>query len=821
MKNEIRIKLRKIGLLFFWVLISSQFIMAQTGTIKGTVKDQGGALPGANVKIEGTSTGTITNLDGTFVLENVPVGKQTIKVSFIGYASQSETVTVESGITIEQSFTLEESDITTAEIMVTASKRSENIQDVPQSISAITGRGLEQIGATNTRDYINTLPGVRLMSENPANTFITIRGVAPVSGWSATVGYYIDETPVTEFGLQPSVTSFDVERIEVMRGPQGTLYGEGSMGGTIKIIPNKPNVKQYQFKFDPELSSTSNGGINYNVNTMINAPIIKDKLALRATGFYRKDDGYIKNLGIGVDNVNTNETYGGRISARYLATDKLFFTVSGLFGKTALGGTYVANDNFEQNTLVRENRNDYHSIYNLSAYYDMSFANLTVSGSYYTRDIDNVVDLGFLLPEVNGLLGMFGLEPRTSIWTDNTQNFNVYTGEARLVSSGDSPFKWTVGAFYKDYDMSGEIIGDSEEHIPDETVSFIIETITGGAITDVTGTFINNNSRKITQMAGFAELSYNITDQLNVLGGIRVFNEKRDFNSFSGGLFPVLQTMLPPTEVSDKGDETVVNPKFTLAYKPIANINIYATASKGFRSGGQNLFAFMFQGAPTSYEAESLWNYEFGIKSVLLDGKLIANVATFYNDWTNMQLITRSLASLSVVENVGQAHTTGVDAEVTWIPVKGLLFSASGNYTKAVTDVIINLPAGNDPGTGDELFDEVPKGTQLPFVPELGLNFAGQYKFSLSNNMNLIPRVEYNYTAESTNTLLNPEIAPAYSTINLRINLEYKWLDVYCFANNVTDELIQQTFWGEDPILGKTYAVGRPRTIGIGLRTRF
>ncbi len=604
-----------------------------------------------------------------------------------------------------------------------------------------------------------------------------------------------------------------------MRGPQGTLYGEGSMGGTIKIIPNKPNVTKYQFKFDPGFTSTNNGGSNYDFNGMANIPVIQNKLAVRATGFYQKNDGYINNVGIGIDNVNTQETFGGRVAARYLATEKLFFTASAIFSDTKLGGNYTANEDLEQSTSVRENLNDNYSIYNLNAYYDFSFANFTFSGSFYNRKKDNVVDLGFLLPEVNGLLGMFGLDPRTSIWTDNVQDFNVYSGEARLVSSGDGPFKWTVGAFYKDYDMSGEIIGDSQDPIPDESVTFIIQTIMG--IPGVTGTFINNNSRKVTQMAGFAELSYDITSQLNVLGGIRLFNENRDFNSFSGGLFPVLQTQIPPTEVEDKGDETVVNPKFTLTYKPIANMITYTTASKGFRSGGQNLFAFMFPGAPASYGSETLWNYELGVKSVLLNGRLIANTAAFYNAWTDMQLSTRSRASLTVNENVGKAHTTGVDAELTWLPLKGLSISAGGNYTKAETDVVVQLPAGNDPNTGEELFNDVPKGTQLPYVPELGLNLAAQYRFPLSNSIRLTPRAEYNYTAKSTNALLNAEENPAYSTINLKAGLEYNWLEAFVYVNNLTDERIKQTFWFEDPTLGKIYAMGRPRTIGIGLRSRF
>ncbi len=186
-----------------------------------------------------------------------------------------------------------------------------------------------------------------------------------------------------------------------------------------------------------------------------------------------------------------------------------------------------------------------------------------------------------------------------------------------------------------------------------------------------------------------------------------------------------------------------------------------------------------------------------------------------------MQVITRSYASLTATENVGKAHTSGFDAEISWMPLKGLLFSANGNYTVGKTDDILKLPAGVDENTGEELYDEVPKGTQLPFVPEYGVNLATQYKFKVGKGMFITPRADYNYTGKSTTALLDPEENPAYNTINLRVSFDYKWVEVYAFANNVTDERIKQTYWLEDASLGAMYAMGRPRTIGIGFRTRF
>ncbi len=816
-----KIKLVKLLSTFLLVFASSHALMAQSGTIKGIVTDNhGNVLPGANVVIEGTNLGEMTNLDGVFILENVMVGKQILNVSFIGYTSESKSVTVEDSKTIDISFSMQESSITMNEIMVTASKRSEKLQDVAQSISAITGRGLQQLGATDMRDYISSIPGVKLESPNPIENTISIRGIAPISGWAPTLGYYIDETPVSELGLNPAISSYDMERIEVLRGPQGTLYGEGSMGGTIKMITNMPKVDKMEFRFDPEFSSTTNGGANYTLNGMVNIPIIKNKLAVRAIGFYQNDEGYIDNVGIGIDKVNTYDTYGGRFSLRYLATDKLSFTASAIFSTAEIGGEFTANEDLKQRTSVRENLNDDYSLFNLTSNYELSFADLTVTGSYYNHKKDQVVDLGFIIPVVDYLFGLVGEGPFEGVWTNNEEDFDVYTAEARLVSSNEGSFKWTGGVFYKNYDVEGQDIGDSDPAISQETIDILTDAMGLGEL-GIEGIFVNEFYRKVKQTAIFGELSYDISPKLNILGGLRLFKEKREFGSLSDGLFPVLQTGLPPTEVVDEGDETVLNPKFTFTYKPSNSVITYATASKGFRSGGQNLFAFMFEGSPTSYDSESLWNYELGVKSTIFNGKLIANAAFFYNDWTDMQLITRSLASLNVVENVGKAHTTGLDAEITWIPLKGLSLSLGGNITKAETDVDITLPAGFDEDTGDELFDIVPEGTELPFVPEYGYNLAAQYRFPISKNTFLTGRIDHNYTGKSSTALVDASENPAYNTTNMRVTLEHKWLEAYGFVNNLTDERVRQAYWFDDPELGTIYAMGRPRTIGLGLRARF
>ena len=812
-----------IGLFSFLSLISFQSLFAQTGSVAGIVSDENeNPLAGANVVVEGTTLGASTDDDGGFLIPNVPAGNYTISVTYVGYESGSQSAVVEAGKTAKVVFSLKAAQLTAGAIIVTATKREEKLQDVPISISAQTAERLEATASSDVRDYIATIPGVSIQSISPAENDITIRGIAPLAGWASTVGFYIDETPITEFGMSPSVTSFDVERVEVLRGPQGTLYGEGSMGGTIRIIPVKPNPNALQVKFDPQLSSTENGGLNYAVNGMVNVPLIQHKLSVRATGFYHDNEGWIDNVGLGIKKVNTHKTFGGRFATQFIATEQLVLTASATLSQTEAGGQYYANDDLQQTTLSRENLEDKYSLYNFKADYAFSFADFILSTSYYTRDLDGAFDLAFVLPDVNGLMGMFGLDPYNSLWTDNAQDFKVFSTESRLVSSTNSPLRWTVGAFYKDYDFESGNIGDTDPHVSDAEIQAIRDALIGMGMTFLEGAegmFINESKRKIKQIAGFGEVSYDVTPQLNVLGGIRVFQEKREFHSYSNGLFALLQSQQPPASLTEEGEATVVNPKVTLTYKPVNNILAYSSAAKGYRSGGQNTFAYMFAGAPTSYDPESLWNYELGLKTTFLGGRLTANAALYYNSWTDMQVYSRSYASLNITENVGEAHTMGIDAEISWTPMKGLLITAGGNFTEAKTDVELQSPAGLDT-LGQELFDIVSKGTKLPFVPEYNFNLAAQYRFPLSSSLHLLTRADYSYTAKSSTALLNPEESPAYSNININVSVESKWWEVYAFVKNLTDERAKLAYWFDSPELGTMYNLSRPRTIGGGLRIK-
>ena len=822
MKKVIQIMLRNFGLISILLLLSSQAVLAQSGSLKGIVNDDvGNPVPGVNVIIEGTSLGTTTDISGNYFLRNIPLGNQIIKISYVGFKTITTSVTIVERETLEKSFSLKEDAYSLQEVEVTASKRSERIQDVAITISAITAKGIEEMGINDANDYLTTIPGLYVSSRSPDANVVNMRGVAPMGGWAQTVGYYLGETPLP---FLPATSSFDVERMEVLRGPQGTLYGEGSMGGTIKIIPTQANPYKIEAMINPEVSSTTDGGVNYNVNGMVNIPIIKDKLAIRATGNYRNDDGFINNIGTDIDNNNTFENFGGRISAKYYASDKFRISASAIFNKSESGGLFVANEDLEISTALAESGTQNYQAYSFSADYDFSFASLNVSGTYYNNESTQIQDLNTLLPTVNYILSLGGIPPRTALWTNGINNNETYSAEARLVSSGDGPFKWTTGLYYKDLDTNGTLLADTEEHLDAELISALMEAAFG--IPGVTELYDEYYQINVKQVAIFGEVRYDITPKLNVLAGLRFMNEKRHFENITGGMFPILISGLPPELRINEGEENVINPKFVISYKALDNILIYANASRGFRSGGQNLYTFLYPGSSESYDSETLWNYELGVKSTLLEGKLIANAAFYYNDWKDMQVITRSISDLNLTENVGKAHTAGIDAEISWLPIKGLLLNATANYAVAEIDTEIKTPAGIDPDTGEELFTIVPSGTQLQNIPKFSFNLAAQYKFEFSENTSLTPRAEYNYKGKNVDyyvNMLDPIDIPSYGLTNLRLTFQHKSLGAYVFANNVTNEKVLNGFYAKDPNpnIGNLYKVGRPRTIGLGLRYYF
>lgn len=809
------------------VIMFSGALFAQSVSIIGTVTDEfGNGLAGANVSLEGTTQGAATTKNGSYEIANVTPGSYTVIASYIGYKSRAKNVIVDDNGTIAN-FILPASSLGLPMITVSATKREEALQDVPQSISVQTGASLEMREAKDLRDYIGSVPGVNLVSASPSVNNLSIRGITSIHGWASTVSYYIDETPITVRWRAYPTQSFDVERVEVLKGPQGTLYGEGSMGGTIRIITTKPYLSGFQAKVNPVFSSTENGGNNKTINAMVNIPLIKNKIGIRAIGFLQENDGWIKNIGNNYnpmtekvesgEKVNNYKTLGGRIQLRFLPSKNMDMLASVSLGKNESGFTSTANENLEDYTGSRQVSNDEYSLYNLTFSYSMPWANLTISGSNYKRTFDRVIDYGFVLPFLDQIFGQFGFPPFSAAWTVDNELHEILTGEARLVSTGGGPLQWTLGAFYKKYEKTWIFDADSKEHIPSDVVNAFGQYFN----VNITDVYATRDTMETAQTAVFGEVSYKLTPNLNLTVGLRFFNESRFANSWNGGLFPLLLVGVPEMGVDLSEKASVVNPKLTIGYRASDNILTYATVAGGFRSGGENIFYEFFPGVAISYKPEKLMNQELGIKSSWLNNRLTANGSLYYNKWTDMQVQSRAFQTQAAIENVGEAHTSGFEGEVIWLVSKGLEISFGGTWIDAKTDIDLALPMGDDSS-----YTNVPSGTQLPNVPESSYDFGAQYSLPITSKLNITGGVDYSYTESSFHTLLSPATGEAqsnqaYSNLNLRLAVQSGFWEASAFVHNAADVRSMQQFQYENAEVGKVYSISPPRTIGLGLRLKF
>ena len=711
------------------------------------------------------------------------------------------------------------------EVVVTATRREVSIQDVPQAISVFTAELMDDIGSKSFSELVEHIPGVELRTAIAGSGDVAMRGISTQNnvqgGPGAAVGLYLDELPLTTAGYFPDIKSFDLERIEVLRGPQGTLFGEGSMAGTIRLISKKPNPEKFEGRAEVTWSDTRHGDDNFIGNAVVNIPL-GETAALRVSGWFNDMGGYVDAVDYGTgepfaDNINSSETTGARVMFGWMPNDNLEITLSGFFNDAEQGGFNFGNKDYVWATSVASNLDDEMSAFNLTIDYDFGFANLVSSTSYFDRETTGRRAQDGLLPTVGGLYSLFGLPsagPMTGLWIDEDVVAESFAQELRLVSNSDGPWQWTVGAFYKEQDFGWRFTGDSEPMVTPEEIQFVSTILIGlpldkNFLSDTVGTY--------KQIAGFGEVSYDFNDNWQILLGGRLFREKRDATSIYGGLFPVLLGAFPgellPPSVSD-GDSTLFKPKATLTYTMESGSIVYATIGTGFRSGGQNPFSPLLPGSVFDYDPEELTSYELGFKTTSQDGRVVFNAAIYYMDWKNLQATTIEGpgGALEAQDNVGDAHSAGIDVELAWEPVDGLVFTASGTLLEAETDeaYILGDPAGFP--------DIAPKGTRIPGVAEKSLNLSAQYNWQATGAWGGFARASYAYVGNSTDILVNPITVESYQIVNARIGFSNDRWSFAVFADNLFDEFITYGKSRENPPtpwVGQYWSVGRPRTIGI------
>jgi iron complex outermembrane receptor protein len=760
-------------------------------------------------------------------------------------------------------------------VVVTATLREQNLLDVPFSINAQTEADIERSGATTIEDLSRNVAGLTIQNLGPGQNQVSVRGVSAGQivrdqpGVKEQVGVYLDDSVISLSLFTPDFDLFDLNRVETLRGPQGTLFGAGSVGGTLRYITNQPDLDDFEGSIEGNINLIGGDDFGGHLKGMVNVPFAEGA-ALRAVGYYTEYGGFIDALreGGGVDeNVNGGHRAGGRLAITLEPGPGIRITPRVVYQEIRVNGfnrqevynlyanpftttrPAVTFDEREQFLLLRERFEDNTLLADLTASIDVTDnIRITSISTYMNRDI-------LVSRDASALTGSVSVDllfpPAAVLLPSNlvdTTDLTTFAQELRLGASLEGVYDLVLGVFYSDTSR------DYSQRLPTPGYDAFTDAVLGAGTAAATANGFPANSPynadlpyDITQKAIFGEATFNVTQRLDVTVGGRYydFSERREFNS--GGLFSNQDNNIDETSSSG------FSPRAIISYELADSVRVNAQASKGFRLGGVNdplniplctggangVDAQTFGNRPT-YEDETLWNYEVGVRGQRRGLRFSA--AAFYTDISNLQVTADAgTCSSRVVFNVPEAHTMGIEAELSMSPAPGLDFSINGSILEAKFDSDVTTTAG-------AIIAGIRDGNRLPTVPNFQASANVSYSFPVADGAEAFVGASFQhvgsrYTQASDQegnprsfvhglafggapagaaTIVDLKL-PAYQYVNLSAGIDWdNGLSAMIYVTNLFDENALLSFdreRGGRARLG--FNVGQPRIIGITLRKRF
>jgi iron complex outermembrane recepter protein len=723
------------------------------------------------------------------------------------------------------------------EVVVSAEKRDSTVQKTPISMTAITGSDLQAQGVTNLVEVAQQVPGVSFKTSGPGQTEFEMRGLTSTGGESPTVGFYLDETALTppamaqngKVVIDPNL--FDLNRIEVLRGPQGTLYGAGSMGGTIKLVTNQPDLQRFGVNAQAILSDTDSGGFNHAENAMLNLPLAQGIAALRVVGTDRSSSGWIDRDVINPFPLEVNNSTqrgdvaaaplvqrfsdsnwetlrGGRASLLVKPLDALTIDAGILYQSIHQGGPNTidvppGNEVHYQPFDVAEPFEDNFNLYTLTLKYDFDSFQIVSATSNWTRHQLQTQDISEAMQDyIGGFLGppadfpfstaAGGLGAGSISEDDYTREVSE---ELRIASTGTGPWQWLAGGYYSSFHATSHVYSYYEGF----TALFGTNNLAD-----------NQRLLQVDQWALFGESSYLINDVLKATVGLRYFL----YHSNSATSVSGVSANGTSATLYGRAQNSGVSPKFNLAYIPNDNTTIYGTIAKGFRPGGPNSpIPPPCAPAPTQFGPDGVWSYEVGEKMRFLDSRLSVNGALYYEDWSNIQQQVAPGCGYKFTTNAGKAKVYGAELEIAVIPVVGLTLSQSVGYTHATNSTTV--PEANVV-SGDRLLD----------VPEVTANTTLTYRYPLplGPSLNLVARLNNSFVDSIQDITFGRNTLPSYDLVNSRVGVEADHWSAMLFVDNLTNRqaLLSDTgALSANVSIFNRVATNQPRTVGVDLNYRF
>jgi len=745
-------------------------------------------------------------------------------------------------------------------IIVTANRREENIQRVPISVQALGSELLDQHQTSSFDDYAKMLPSVSYQSFGPGQSQLFFRGIASggdglPGGALPTTGVYLDEVPVTTIGAMLDVHIYDIDRVEALSGPQGTLFGASSLSGTLRIITNKPSTNGFEGGYDLALNKFGKGDIGGSGEAFLNFPL-SETVALRVSGFYEHVGGFIdntpatrtytlsdddpttnktiNNAALVEDDFNDVDTFGGRAALRVDLDDDWTATIAGVGQHQETNGSFLYDPrvgDLEVHDFVPSHTKDKWYLAALTIEGKLSDWDVVYSGSYHQRSLDITSDYSYYTVYYDNVPGYTNFPLPNGGFLDPTQKFHnnqqlsKQTHELRVSSPVTDPFRLTAGMFMQ---------RQSNKNIAEYNIPGLAST---GLGLNVQGdnVFLTDTEIIARDYAGFAQASFDLTPSVILTGGIRAFWYENTLTGFSGFASNAADAgcTVPITlgscqTIDKKASESGETHKATITWQADEDRMLYATYSTGFRPGGNNR-----RPGINPYSPDTIDNFELGWKTSWLDGTLRINGAAYYQEWQKLQYALSPPGSVGVtnVYNAGDARVYGVELDFFWRS-GGFTLSGTGAYNNAKLKTnfcAIDVSTGNPFPTCSGATISAPKGTRLPIQPEFKGSITGRYEFDIGSSASFVQATVLHQT--DTTSYLGPfeaailEDTPPFTTVDFSAGTKIGHISLEAFIQNAFDErgqLSHNSFCA--PVYcGQYYRIYpiKPQLFGIKVAQRF
>jgi outer membrane receptor protein involved in Fe transport len=704
------------------------------------------------------------------------------------------------------------------EVVVTARKRAERLQEVPLSVTAINAESLADRHQLRLQDYYQQIPGLNFVTAGPGLAQMAIRGVTTGGSFTnPTVGVTVDDVPYgASSGLAfagltvPDLDPSDLRRIEVLRGPQGTLYGAASIGGLVKYVTADPSVDRVSGRLQAELNSVHNGdGEGYGARGAINVPL-SETLAVRLSGAARRDPGYVDDPVNQIEGVNQQDAYSGRLSALWSISDSSSLKVAAQFNEITADGNSDVNLQLGSGQLLQ-------NILPGHGGYSQQLQLYTGTFTTELADVDLISISGYQINEIThkaDYTPFYGRTAPTNLielvfpgvgGAGNLDDLDTkkLTQELRLSSKWGTSLEWLLGAFYT-----------HEDNVTDQLV-YGADEQTGESV-GLAGDF--RYPTTFNEVAAFAGLTVHVTERFDVQFGGRQSENRQRYEETDTGPFTALffglpsPVTIPPVHTKDGAFTYLVTPRFTLS----PDLMVYARLASGYRPGGPNPYSSAF-GFPTEFGSDKTKSYELGVKGAVLDNRVSFDLSAYYIDWRNIQItVLDSLTFFTYFTNASSAKSEGVELALQARPLGGLTISSSLAWNEA--ELTSDLPTGNGSAIGFS-------GDRLPFSSKLSGAFSLDDRVKLTDRVTGFVGGSVTYTGKregsfAGNFSQTRAALPGYTKIDLRAGVEFGDWVATLFANNIADKrgVLNITPVGTATTF-HTYV--QPRTIGLSVARTF